>query len=220
MMFWITLAVLTGSLQAGTITGGSLTFGDNDAYVQLSGSGFSAVINDDDVAYPYGGLTPFTLGMVTGGGVGYGSSGWGSGITYDGAFYSPWSIQLPTGIQYVDPLSYSLELTSPPPMVTGPGTYTVDFSIQMNFCLHTQGTQYCEQDTGTAMGSFVATSGNPNTSWVSLSPLEAIITPSIEQTEADPPSANSPEPPTFGYGVIATILMGIKMAGARAPRPR
>jgi hypothetical protein len=213
MMFWITLAVLTGSLQAGTITGGSLTFGDTDAYVQLSGSGFSAVINDDDVGpYPYGGLTPFTMDLITGGGVGYGSAGWGSGITYNGIFYSPWSIQLPTGIQYVDPLSYSLELTSPPPMVTGPGTYTVDFSVQINFCLHNQGIQYCEQDTGMAIGSFVAASGNPNTSWVSLSPLEATITPAIEQVEADPPSANSPEPSTFWYGVIALMLIGIKMA--------
>jgi hypothetical protein len=212
------LVVFAGSIQAGALTGGSLFFGGSDAEANLTGADFSATIRDDDVGpFQSGGLTPFTMSpMPQSFGVGFGSSGWGSGVTFEGVFYSPWSTELPLGSPYASQLGYSVSYMSPPPTITGPGVYPVSLALDVSFCLNnSKAVFYCESETGTAMGSFTATSGNVGNSWVFLSGLSLTVSDPPADPPSDPPTATStPEPGTLGCVGLA-ICCGLAVKGAR-----
>lgn len=187
--------LLTPYVSGGAITSGSMSFGnDGTSSASFQGADFRATINDFDIdELPDGGFPPFFPPIRTGGGVGYGSAGMWSGVTYSGVFYNPPSFNLPRGFPYAG-ISYSLFLTSPQPMITGPGLYPVTFSVQMSFCVSDPtgsiANYYCEDDTGVATGAFDATPCGCGNTWVFVDGLSLTI--------ADPTVA-APEPSTLSY---------------------
>lgn len=159
------LFAFAGNAQGGAITSGSLDFSGTYASAYFSGPGFSDAISDSDASnFPSGEFVPFQPNLPEGVfGVGIGSHGIGSSLTYNGVLYVPFDERLP-GFP-TESSDYSVFLTSPLPTITGPGVYPVTFSVQMSFCLYgpTGPAFYCESDTGNAAGFFNATpSGDPS----------------------------------------------------------
>src|SRR5258708_25572280 len=103
------LASFVGTVQGGTITSGSIFFGGQTASASLSGSNFQADIADQDVGpFSHGGFPAFTQPIPNGTwGVGFGSSGSGSGVTYNGVFYPSLTLFAPPGLPYASPLDFA-----------------------------------------------------------------------------------------------------------------
>jgi hypothetical protein len=214
----VIVVAFVGKAQGGAITAGSVFFAGQEASAHFSGQDFSATIRDGDVGpYPDGGFTPFSPGIPIGSGVGYGSAGFGSGVTYNGVFYNPQSLDLPRGSPYASSLWYSVLSTSPTPTITGPGVYPVTVSVQMSFCLNdpTGSTFYCESDTGIATGGWNATFGN--TSYVFLpGGLDlSVVAPEPSTLSGGPDSNVSTPEPSTRYYVGFVLCFGFLAAALR-----
>ncbi len=199
------LFVVCEVAQGGAITSANLSFGDYGTSASFQGVDFQTSISDfDSDPGPDGGFAPFTPSMPNGTfGGGYGSSGYGSSVTYNGTYYTPLFMNVPTGLPYADSVSYSV-YSYGAPTITGPGVYPVSASVQVNFCLSDPTgsipNYYCESDAGTAAGAFYATSCGCGTSWLFVSSLSLrISTPTITAT---------PEPsslPCVCVGILVAI---------------
>ncbi len=150
----VMFAAFVGSVQGGAITSGSILLnsdffgGFGSVSANLSGINFGASLGDGDVGtFSHGGSYPFLQTFEYLGP--FGSNLFlGSGIVYNGVYYSGHS----AGPPFVTALSFTLGLISPDPTITGPGSYPVTFLVQLSYCLSSP--IYCETDTGFATGAF------------------------------------------------------------------
>jgi len=173
----ILLAGLACSTQGGTITSGSFSLSGQNAFASVSGENFAATVHDADVGpFQYNGFPPFQpLGL---------EFSWSgicclSGVLYNGMFYqAPTIIGLPLGVPFSF-VSFGASLISSPPIITGPGTYDLDYSVTLSFTLfdssHT--VFYSETDTGFATGSINYTAGGGGTTFVFGHGVQATIVP-------------------------------------------
>jgi hypothetical protein len=189
-------AGLASSTQGGTITSGSFQASSISVYgkesATVSGENFTAtVINTDGGALLLGWYPPFQASVP-----GFNWSGeQPSGVLYNGFFYSVPPFEGPSpGVPFAND-SFTEKMISPGPIVTGPGTYSLDlFSVTLHFSLfdssHTM--FYSETDTGFATGSITYT-GNAINTFVSSHSFQATIIP---------------EPSTWSLIALAACCLG------------
>jgi hypothetical protein len=191
-------AGLASSTQGGTITSGSFHVGSSGfESATVSGENFTAtVISTDGVLRILGGLPPFQAPPIIPELTWIGEPL--SGVLYNGIFYPAISgFEVPSGPWTA--LSFTENLISPKPIVTGPGTYSLDlFSVTLDFTLRDpSGTiLHSETDTGFATGSITYT-GNANTTFVNSLGFDATILP-------EP----IPEPSTWSLIALAACFRG------------
>jgi hypothetical protein len=163
----------------------------------VSGENFTAtVINTDGGALLLGNFPPFQASVP-----GFNWTGeQPSGVLYNGFFYSvaPFEEPSPPGVPFAQD-SFTEKLISPGPIVTGPGTYSLDlFAVTLHFSLfdssHTM--FYSETDTGFATGSITYT-GNAINTFVNSHSFQATIIP-------EP----IPEPSTWSLIALAACCLG------------
>ncbi len=174
----ILVAGLACSAQGGTIASGGFCFlGCCIGTATVSGDNFTATVIDDNLGFfNFNGLPPFqpTIPALT-------WSGFLGGVLYNGIFYSvpaigPGPVE---GVPYAF-ASFTEQLISPPPLVTGPGTYSPGlFSVTLNFSLfdssHTM--FHSETDTGLAVGSINYTADTPGNPFLYTHAVGATIVP-------------------------------------------
>jgi len=190
-------AGLAYSAQGGTITSGSFFVGRiGNASATVSGENFTAtVVNTDLGGFPASGLPPFQAPPIIP------EFTWGgeppSGVLYNGIFY-PAIFDVPSGPWAG--LSFTENLISPGPTITGPGTYSLDlFAVTLNFTLFDpSGTiLHHETDTGFATGSVTYTACGPDTPYVCSPGFQGTIIP-------EP----IPEPSTWSLIALAACFRG------------
>jgi hypothetical protein len=190
-------AGLASSTQGGIITSGSFHVGSSGfESATVSGENFTAtVISTDGGPWYLGGLPPFQAPPII-------PLTWPgeppSGVLYNGSFYSAPGLDLPPSGPWAA-LSFTENLISPKPIVTGPGTYSLDlFSVTLDFTLRDpSGTiLHSETDTGFATGSITYT-GNATTTFVNSLGFDATIIP-------EP----IPEPSTWSLIALAACFRG------------
>jgi hypothetical protein len=193
-------AGLASSTQGGTITSGSFHVGSfgvqGSESATVSGENFTAtVISTDGSGLILGNFPPFQASIP---GFPWGGEP-GSGVLYNGFFYSVPPVDGPlSGVPFATD-SFTENLISPGPIVTGPGTYSLDlFSVTLHFSLfdssHTM--FYSETDTGFATGSITYT-GNAINTFVNSHSFQATIIP-------EP----IPEPSTWSLIALAACCLG------------
>jgi len=204
----ILVAGLACSTQGGTITSGSFSLNTpGSASGTFSGENFAATVFDNSDVDPLGlssrSFPPFQAPIpnaITWPG------DYRSSVLYNGFLYSvPFPLDPPQGKPFAT-VSFTEDLISPRPIVTGPGTYSLDlFSVTLSFTLvdasHT--IFYRETDTGFATGSITYTG---DTTFVSTRGFEATIIP-------EP----IPEPSTWSSMAMAACFLGA-FAGIRLRR--
>lgn len=186
------------SAQGGAITSGSFSLSGSTASATVSGENFAAtVIDTDSGLFMFNGFPPFQPAIpgLTWGGL-------DGGVLYNGFLYSSPSFIGPSpGVPFAL-ASFTEHLISSPPIVTGPGTYSLGlFSVTLNFSLfdssHTM--FHSETDTGFATGSINYTADIPGSVYVFGHGVEATIIP---------------EPSTLSYIAFAACCLGA-FAGIR-----
>ncbi len=198
----ILVAGLACSTQGGIITSGSFSLSGPTASATVSGENFAATVIDSDVGpFSFNGFPPFQLPLP---GILWGGACCSSGVLYNGIFYSsPASGPLP-GVPFAL-VGFSENLLSSRPIVTGPGTYSLDlFSVTFSFMLFDSSHTlfYSETDTGFATGSINYTAFGPDTTFVVGHGVEATIIP---------------EPSTWSCIAFAACCLGA-FAGIRLRR--
>jgi hypothetical protein len=175
----VIFATFLTNVQGGTITSGSIFFQSNQpfgsAIADLSGINFQTHFGDDEVgtfdhtrSYPFvqawSYLGPFGSNITL------------AGMTYNGISYNGGFIILPNS-PFVSETFTITGISSP--TITGPGSYPVTASIQLNFCLSDPTGSifpfYCETDTNIATGAFNYVSSGSG--FVSVSGLTLDIVP-------------------------------------------
>ncbi len=194
----ILVAGFACSVQGGTITSGSFSLSALTPSATVSGDNFAATVTGTDInLFMFNGFPPFQPPIprfTIGGGAG--------GVLYNGFFYSSPTFNGPSpGVPYAF-VGVTEQLISSPPIVTGPGTYSLDlFSVTLNFSLfdssHTM--FHSETDTGFATGSINYTADVPGNTYVFGHGVEATIIP---------------EPSTWSYFAFAACCLGA-FAGIR-----
>ena len=171
----ILVAGFASNAQGGTITSGSFSLSGSTASATVSGENFTATVIDDDTGFfNFNGFPPFEPPIP-----GFTWGGIHGGVLYNGFFYSvPPFVGPSPGVPFAL-ASFTEHLISSPPLVTGPGTYSLDlFSVTLSFSLfdssHTM--FHSETDSGFATGSINYTADVPGNTFV------------------------------FGHGVVATIV--------------
>ena len=195
----ILVAGLARSTQGGTITSGSFSLSGFTASATVSGDNFTATVIDDNSGFfTFNGSPPFqpTIPVLT----------WADllgGVLYNGVFYSapPFGPGPIAGVPYSG-ATFTEHLISSPPIVTGPGTYSVGlFSVTLTFYLYDSSHTlfHTETDTGFATGSINYTADVPGNTFVFGHSVEATIVP---------------EPSTWSYIAFAACCLGA-FAGIR-----
>jgi len=198
-------AGLACSAQGGTITSGSFHVGSfgvqGSESATVSGENFTAtVISTDGGGLILGHFPPFQASVP-------GFPWFGeppSGVLYNGIFY-PVFDGGGTPHNPISSVTFTENLISPKPIVTGPGTYSLDlFAVTLSFTLRdSSGTiLHSETDTGFASGSITYTTNFPGSTYLSADGFQATIIP---------------EPSTWSYIAFAACCLGA-FAGIRLRR--
>jgi hypothetical protein len=189
-------AGLACTAQGGTITSGSfhvLNAGLLSATV--SGDNFTAtVIDTDGGPFLLGGFPPFQAPPIVP------ELTWGgdisSGVMYNGVFYRVTDGLCCSQGPFAS-VSFTEDLISSKPIVTGPGTYSLDlFAVTLHFSLFEDLSHmvfYSETDTGFATGSITYTALIPGNPFVFSTGFDATIIP---------------EPSSWSFIAIAACLLG------------
>jgi hypothetical protein len=192
-------AGLASSTQGGTITSGSFhasSFGvQGSVSATVSGENFTAQVTDTDAGpFIFNNFPPFQASAPT--------LSWAgdlnSGVLYNGVFYSVTDGFCCSQGPFAS-VGFSETLISPKPIVTGPGTYSLDlFSVTLNFTLRdSSGTLlHSETDTGFASGSITYTA-HPGSTYLFADGFQATIIP-------EP----IPEPSTWSLIAFAACCLG------------
>jgi hypothetical protein len=192
------VAGLACSAQGGIITSGGFHVGSSGSEsATVSGDNFTAtVISTDGTGLVLGTFPPFLASVP---GFPWGGEP-GSGVLYNGFLYSVPAFEGPSpGVPFAS-VSFSENLISPKPIVTGPGTYSLDlFAVELHFTLfdssHTM--FHSETDTGFASGSITYTTNFPGSTYLSANGFQATIIP-------EP----IPEPSTWSLIALAACCLG------------
>ena len=172
------LAGFASITQGGTITSGQFVFCCGQATATVSGQNFTATIQDGNAGdFVDFGLPPFQAHIP--------ALSWGpflggppSGVTYNGIFYGvPGPLGPAPGQSYAS--DFFAETPTSLPTITGPGTYTVTFSVSLDFALfdysHTM--FYSEHDTGVAVGTIDYNAGVGTNLLLSSHTLQGTVVP-------------------------------------------
>jgi hypothetical protein len=180
----ILVAGFAGSMQGGIITSGSFFLSSLPSTSQgtlsatVSGDNFAATVIDTQAQISFGGFPPLQLFLGGSSGITWGGEFGSSGVLYNGVFYSapPFIMPLPGMPFALAP--FNATLISPPPIITGPGTYNLDFSVTLRFQLYDSSHTlfHTETDTGFANGSITYTAV-PGSSFVNAHEIDATIIP-------------------------------------------
>jgi hypothetical protein len=201
------VAGLACSAQGGIITSGGFYFAVPSLLsATVSGDNFTATVRANDAGpYIIGFTPPFAAPPFNS------DFSWSgqpsSGVLYNGVFYP-----VNDGICFHCAFSFvnfTENLISPKPIVTGPGTYSLDlFSVSLHFSLFDSSNTmfYSETDTGFATGSITYFTLFPNNPFVNSLGFDATIIP-------EP----IPEPSTWSFMAFAACCLGA-FAGIRLRR--
>jgi len=204
-------AGLAYSAQGGTITSGSFHVGVvGSGSATVSGENFTATALDTDLGpFIFSGLPPFQAPPIIPG-LTWGGLDFPSGVLYNGVFF-PVFDGGGTPHNPISSVTFTETLISPKPIVTGPGTYSLDlFSVTLTFVLRdSSGTIFhSETDTGFATGSITYTACGPDTAFVCAPSFQATIIP-------EPSTWSSIASAACCLGALAGIRLRRQLPGRR-----
>ena len=172
------------SAQGGTITSGSFSISALPSSSQatwsatVSGETFAATIIHMNAVIGFSGLPPFQLSLGGPVGISWGGDSSTSGVLYNGVFYGAPPFAGPKQGMPFSFTFFNATLISPPPIITGPGTYSLLFSVTLQISLFDSccTSFHSETDTGFATGSVTYTPIG-NLGYVTSNGIEATIIP-------------------------------------------
>ena len=201
----ILAAGIACSAHGGIITSGSFSLSTVSSHqgifsAAVSGDNFAATLISTDAMISFNGFPPIQLSLGGTSGIFWGGEFGSSGVLYNGVFYSaPPFVQPLPGVPFAL-ASFNVKLISPAPVITGPGTYNLNFSARLDFRLfdasHTL--FHSETDTGLATGSITYTAF-PGSTFLIAREIDATIVP---------------EPSTWYCVAFAACCLGV-FAGLR-----
>jgi len=169
------LAGFASITQGGIITSGSFSLSGFTASATVSGDNFAATVVSTEGGFNFSGFPPFQPHP----GVSWIGEFGSSGVLYNGVFYPvPPSVPPSPGVPFAL-ASFSEKTISTPPIVAGPGTYNLLFSVELNFQLFdaSHAMFHTETDTGFAAGSITYTACCTDNTFLVWHGLEATIIP-------------------------------------------
>jgi len=150
----ILAAGIACSAHGGIITSGSFSLSTVSSHqgifsAAVSGDNFAATLISTDAMILLSGFPPIQLSLNGTSGITWGGEFGSSGVLYNGVFYSPPPFVQPLpGVPFASN-SFNVKLISPA-LITGPGTYNLNFSVRLDFELFDESHTpfYSETDTG------------------------------------------------------------------------